>query len=150
MDLLRRISETLRQGGRDEHRDPAAVLTTVHWRHRVMAADVERDLEELADERAYVEAEIARSRATVVQLESDAAAAEADGCAGIAAVLREERMQTDVFLAELAEVRQAITDEQTRLLGLRHRLAGSLADDEAAARTTGVEAVGEDSAEAGI
>jgi hypothetical protein len=46
-------------------------------------------------------------------------------------------MQTDVFLGELAEFRQAVADEQTILLGLRQRLASGLADDEAAACAAG-------------
>lgn len=142
MDLIHRISDRLRYG-RPEHRDPAAVLTAARWRHRVMVADVDRELGELADERSYAEAEIARSRATVMQLKSDVTAAETDGCADIAEELREERMQTEAFLGELTEVRQAIATEEARLLRLRKRLTGSLAEDPAAARPEVASAHGE-------
>lgn len=138
MDLIRRIADTLRYG-RDGRRDPAAELTAARWRQRAMLADALRDLSELADERAYTDAEIARSHATLAELENDAVAADADGCADVARELREERMQAHAFLTGLLEARQAIHAEQTRLLRLRKRLEEHLAQTEALAGRLGTE-----------
>ncbi|MEY9931832.1 chromosome segregation ATPase [Catenulispora sp. GP43] len=136
MELIRRIADALRYG-RDGHSDPAAQLTTARWRQRAMLADLLRDLDELADERAYVDTEIARSRTTVARLESDAAAADADGSADVARELREERLQAHAFLTELLDVRQAMDTEQTRLLRLRKRLEEHVAQAEALAGRLG-------------
>lgn len=110
-----------RRGGR---RDPAAARADARWRRRAMLADVECDLAGLADEQTYIESEITRSQDTAARLDSETAAAAADGCTGVARDLRAERMQTDAFLAELAEVRQAVTVERNRLLDLRKHLSG--------------------------
>lgn len=103
---------------RSARRDPAAA----QWRRRAELMDVDRDLAELADEQAYIEAEAARSREHTARLDSAAAAAAADGCADVARDLRTELGQTQAFLAELAEVRQAVALDRGRLLDLRKRL----------------------------
>jgi len=122
--FIHRLTDTHR-ARRDERRDPAAVQAAAQWRRRALLMDADRDLDELADEQAYIEAEIARSRDHTARLDSAAAAAAADGCADVARDLRMELNQTQAFLAELAEVRQAVTTERDQLLDLRERLVNS-------------------------
>jgi hypothetical protein len=136
MGLLNRIADTLHPGA-DGHRGPAAALSIVRWRRWVSLTNVQRDLDEVADEQAYVEAEIARSRNLAARLDSEEAAATADGCAGIAHELHEELRQTHAFLAELAEVDQALTAERNRLLGARKHLLARLVEGETPAGPNG-------------
>jgi hypothetical protein len=121
MGFFNRVTGTFRAGQSGRH-DPAVSLATAGWRQRAMLMDVQRDLDEIADELAYIEAETAHSRDHAARLDSDAAAAAADGCADVARDLRVELSQTHAFLAELAEVHQAVTTERDRLLGLREHL----------------------------
>ena len=132
MGLLHRLTDP-RRGRRRERRDPAAAQADARWRRRAELMGVDRDLNELADEQSYLETEIARSRDHAARLDSEASAAAADGCAGIAGDLRGELSQTHAFLGELAEVRQAVTTERDQLVVLRERLLdGGLAAPAAA------------------
>lgn len=133
MSLLHKIAASMRSG-RSTRQDPAARLASARWRQRTTLASVQHDLDELADEKAYIDAEIARSREVASRLESDASAAAADGCAAVVRELHEERSQTYAFLAELAEVRHVVAAEQSRLLALREELEGRIAAADAPAR----------------
>lgn len=113
--------------GPDGHRDPAGAAATARWRRRAALTSVRRDLDEAADEQAYIEAEIARSRQHAARLDSEAGAAAADGCLTVARELHEELRQTYAFLAELAEVRYAVITERGRLTMVCKRLTDDLA-----------------------
>lgn len=140
VSLLHRIAEVLRSGP-DRSAGQGASPTAARWRLRVELSDVQRDLDELTDEEAYVDTEIARSRAYAAKLDRDADAAEADGCHGIACRLRDERLETDAFLAELHEVREAVDAEKSRLSQLRGHLTNLLdeSDMQAGALSAGQE-----------
>ena len=132
MNLIHRITGTLRSG-RDGHHDSGPSPAAVHWRQQIALMSVQRDLDETADEQAYIDAEIARSRDYAERLDSAAAAAAAGGCAEVAREIHEELDQTYAFLAELAEVRPAVFVERNRLSELRKHLADRLAEGEAPA-----------------
>jgi hypothetical protein len=117
-----------RASGPHGRQDSAASLMAARWRLRAMLTSVDRDLDEAADEQVYIEAEITRSLDHATRLESQAAAAVADGCGEVAGELHEELIQTRAFLDELTEVRQKVLAEQDRLAALRRHLADRLAE----------------------
>lgn len=125
MRMIHQIADPLRPE-RDGHRVPAGAGSTARWQQRAMLISVRRDLDEAADEQAYLEAEIARSREHAARLDAEAAAAAADGCVTVARELREELSQTYAFLAELAEVHYAVVTERGRLTMVCKRLSGGL------------------------
>ncbi|MEY9928046.1 chromosome segregation ATPase [Catenulispora sp. GP43] len=132
MRLISRIAGRHRPKRSGRQKDPAP--DTARWRQRAMLTSLRRDLDEAADELAFVEVEITRSREHAARLAAEEEAAAADGCAAVAAEIHEELSQTRAFLAELVEVHDAVIAEQDRLSSEYARLVNRLAE---ADRTNG-------------
>lgn len=142
MRVIHRIAEMFRsaRGGRPARADAPAVA---RWRKRAMLSSLQRDLDEAADEQAFIEAEIARSKQYAARLDTQTAAAKADGAVIVARQLQEEQSQTYAFLAELAEAHREVVTERDRLSALAARLADGLAELDATASTTAAGSAGE-------